>query len=57
MQLLRLVCLLASIIARFPRYSGYLNFRNGKYLFLSIKNSGEILNKLKSEGFIASNLK
>ena len=27
--------------------------RNGKNLFLSIKNSGEILNKLKSKGFLA----
>ena len=30
--------------------------RNGKKLFLSIKNSGEILNKLKSRGFLASGL-
>ena len=30
--------------------------RNGKYLFWSIKNSGEILNKLKSRGFLASGL-
>ena len=28
--------------------------RNGKKLFWSIKNSGEILNKLKSRGFLAS---
>ena len=28
--------------------------RNGKYLFWSFKNSGEILNKLKSRGFLAS---
>ena len=28
--------------------------RNGKNLFWSIKNSGEILNKLKSRGFLAS---
>ena len=30
--------------------------RNGKYLFWSIKNSGEILNKLKSRGLLASSL-
>ena len=30
--------------------------RNGKNLFWSIKNSGEILNKLKSQGFLASGL-
>ena len=28
--------------------------RNGKQLFWSIKNSGEIRNKLKSRGFLAS---
>ena len=30
--------------------------RNGKNLFWSIKNSGKILNKLKSRGFLASGL-
>ena len=30
--------------------------RKGKNLFWSIKNSGEILNKLKSRGFLASGL-
>ena len=30
--------------------------RNGKKLFWSIKNQGEILNKLKSRGFLASGL-
>ena len=30
--------------------------RNGKNLFWSINNSGEILNKLKSRGFLASGL-
>ena len=30
--------------------------RNGKNLFWSIKNSGEILKKLKSRGFLASGL-
>ena len=29
---------------------------NGKHLCLSIKDSGEILNKLKSRGFLASGL-
>ena len=32
------------------------NGKNGKNLFWSIKNSGEILNKLKSRGFLASGL-
>ena len=30
--------------------------RNGKTVFGSIKNSGEILNKLRSTGFLASSL-
>ena len=30
--------------------------RNGKYLLWSIKKTGEILNKLKSRGFLASGL-
>ena len=30
--------------------------RNGKKIFWSIKNSGKILNKLKSRGFLASGL-
>ena len=30
--------------------------RNGKKIFLSIKNSSEILNKLKSKGVLASSL-
>ena len=30
--------------------------RNGKKLFWSIKNSGEVLNKLKSRGFLESGL-
>ena len=30
--------------------------RNGKKIFWSITNSGEILNKLKSRGFLASGL-
>ena len=30
--------------------------RNGKNLFWSVKNSGEILDKLKSKGFLASSV-
>ena len=30
--------------------------RNGKNLFWSVKNTGEILNKLKSKGFLASSV-
>ena len=30
--------------------------RNGRYLFWSVKNSGEILNKLKYKGFLASSV-
>ena len=30
--------------------------RNGKNLFWSLENSGEILNKLKSRGFLASSM-
>ena len=37
-------------------YCTTVDERNGKYLFWSIKNSGEILNKLKSIGFLASGL-
>ena len=37
-------------------YSTIVYERNGKNLFWSIKNSGEILNKLKSRGFLASGL-
>ena len=38
------------------KYCTTVNERNGKNLFWSIKNSGEILNKLKSRGFLASGL-
>ena len=37
-------------------YCTTVNERNGKKIFWSIKNSGEILNKLKSRGFLASGL-
>ena len=33
-----------------------LRLRSGKNLFWSIKNSGEVLNKLKSRGFHATSL-
>ena len=38
------------------KYCTTVDERNGKNLFWSIKNSGEILNKLKSRGFLASAL-
>ena len=38
------------------KYSTTVYERNGKNLFWSIKNSGEILDKLKSRGFLASGL-
>ena len=36
------------------KYCTTIYERNGKHLFWSIKNSGEIINKLKSRGFLAS---
>ena len=38
------------------RYCERVNKRSGKNLFWSIKNSGEVLNKLKSRGFRATSL-
>ena len=38
------------------KYSKTVYERNGENLFWSVKNSGEILNKLKSRGFLASGL-
>ena len=38
------------------RYCEKVYERSGKNLFWSIKNSGEVLNKLKSRGFRATNL-
>ena len=38
------------------KYCTTVNERNDKILFWSIKNSGEILNKLKSRGFLAFGL-
>ena len=37
-------------------YCATIYEKNGKNLFLSIKNSGEFLNKLKSRGFLESGL-
>ena len=36
------------------KYCTTVDEKNGKKLFRSIKNSGEILNKLKSRGFLTS---
>ena len=38
------------------KYNTTVIERNGKDLFWSIKNSGEVLNKLKSRDFLASAL-
>ena len=38
------------------RYCEKVYERSGKNLFWSIKNSGEVLNKLKSRGFLATSL-
>ena len=38
------------------KYCTTVNERNGKKVFWSIKKSGEILNKLKARGFLASGL-
>ena len=45
---------LTTIKNHFIKHCITVNERNGKILFWSIKNSGEILNKLKSRGFLAS---
>ena len=47
---------LAAIKNHVIKYCTKVNERNGKKIFWSIKNSGEILNKLKSRGFLASGL-
>ena len=47
---------LTSIKNHAIKYCTTVYERNGKNLFWSIKNSGEILNKLKSRGFLASGL-
>ena len=45
---------LTAIKSHIIKYCTTVYERNGKNLFWSIKNSGEILNKLKSRGFLAS---
>ena len=47
---------LTAIKSHVTKYCTTVYERNGKNLFWSIKNSGEILNKLKSRGFLASGL-
>ena len=47
---------LAAIKNHVIKYCTAVYERNGKNLFLSIKDSGGILNKLKSRGFLASGL-
>ena len=50
------VCLSVCFSVCLSGYCTTVYKRNGKKLFWSIKNSGEILNKLKSRGFLASGL-
>ena len=55
--LLRLILLTSCLTAiknHVIKYCTTVYERNGKKLFWSIKNSGEIFNKLKSRGFLAS---
>ena len=47
---------LTAIKNRVIKYCTTVYERNGKNLFWSFKNSGEILNKLKSRGFLATGL-
>ena len=47
---------LTAIRNHVTKYCTTVYERNGKKLFCSIKNSGEILIKLKSRGFLASGL-
>ena len=47
---------LTAIKSHVIKYCTTVYERNGKKLFWSIKNSGEILNKLKSRSFLASGL-
>ena len=53
---IRLPSCLNAIKNHVIKYCTTVYERNGKKLFWSIKNSGEILNKLKSRGFLASGL-
>ena len=60
LQLLTFIILLTSCLTAIKnhviKYYTKVNERNGKKLFWSIKNSCEILNKLKSRSFLASGL-
>ena len=47
---------LTAILNYVKKYCTTVNERNGKTLFCSIKNSGEIINELKSKGFLVSSL-
>ena len=51
-----LISCLTAIKNHVFKYCSTVYERNGKKLFWSIKNSGEILNELKSRGFLASGL-
>ena len=51
-----LISCLTAIKNHVIKYCTTVYERNGKNLFWSIKNSGQILNKLKSRGFLASGL-
>ena len=51
---IRLTFCLTAIKNHVIKYCTIVYERNGKKIFWSIKNSGEILNKLKSRGFLAS---
>ena len=53
---IRLTSCLTAIKNHVIKYCTTVYERNGKNLFWSIKISGEILNKLKSRGFLASRL-
>ena len=53
---INLTSCLAAIKSHTIKYCEAVLERNGKNLFWSMKNSGEILNKLKSYGFLASSV-
>ena len=51
-----LITCLSAFKNHVTKYCTTIYERNAKKIFWSIKNSGEILNKLKSRGFLASGL-
>ena len=51
-----LISCLTAVKNHVIRYCEKIYERSGKNLFWSIKNSGEVLNKLKSKGFRATSL-